>query len=344
MTDKQWNDLLRVIRGELLDPLPVGFIIDSPWLPGWCGMSILDYYASERRWLEANFQAVEQFPDVWFLPGFWSEYGMCTEPSAFGARCVFPNDEFPFAAKVLDGPASIAKLRKPDCRNDGLCPFVLKRLALCQAEIEARGHKIRFAVSRGPHNIASFLLGHTELLMGIKTDPELVQKLLTVTTDFVVDWLQLQAATFPSIDGILVLDDLIGFVGPADFKEFVLPHFTRVAQCLDVPVRALHNDAQGLITAEHLPEMGFNLFNFSHEHSLAEIRRLAGDSVTLLGNIPPRDVLAAGTAEDVARHVAEAVAPVEDHRRLILSCGGGTPPDVPTANIEAFCSAVARLG
>jgi len=26
-----------------------------------------------------------------FLPGFWSEYGMCTEPSAFGARCSFPS-------------------------------------------------------------------------------------------------------------------------------------------------------------------------------------------------------------------------------------------------------------
>jgi hypothetical protein len=32
MTDSAWNDLLRIIGGELLDPLPVGFIIDSPWL------------------------------------------------------------------------------------------------------------------------------------------------------------------------------------------------------------------------------------------------------------------------------------------------------------------------
>ena len=37
----------------------------------------------------------------------------------------------------------------------------------------------------------------------------------------------------------------------------------------------LHNDAFGLITAGHLAEMGVNLFNFSFEHPVAEIRALA---------------------------------------------------------------------
>ena len=98
-------------------------------------------------------------------------------------------------------------------------------------------------------------------------------------------------------------------------------------------MKALHNDCQGRITARSLGEMGCNLFNFSFEHSLGEIRELAGDSVTLLGNIPPRDVLAQGTPEDVRRSVAEALASVDDKRRIILSCGGGTPPNVSTANL-----------
>ena len=342
MTDRQWEDLLRVLNGELLEPLPVGFIIDSPWLAGWAGMTILDYLASERLWLEANVKAVRRFPDVMFLPGFWVEYGMCTEPSAFGARCVWPENEFPFAHKVLHGYAEVAALAKPDCRTDGLCPFVLKRLAHLRKEIEGEGHQIRFAVSRGPLNVASFLLGHTELLIGVKTHPGEIHALLNVVTDFILDWLRLQAAAFPSIDGILVLDDLIGFVGEADFREFVVPYFSRIGHGLDVSVKALHNDAHGLITAGHLPEMGFNLFNFSFEHGLGRIRQLAGDSVTLLGNIPPRDVLAQGTAEDVRQSVAEALAPVEDRRRIILSCGGGTPPGVPSVNLDAFCAAVAE--
>ena len=69
MTDDQWKKLLAVINGKVLDPVPVGFIIDSPWLPGWAGISALDYYSSEQMWFEANLKAEKQFPKAIFLPG-----------------------------------------------------------------------------------------------------------------------------------------------------------------------------------------------------------------------------------------------------------------------------------
>ena len=59
--------------------------------------------------------------------------------------------------------------------------------------IREAGHDIRFAVSRGPLNLATFLMGSTELLTAIYTDPEAVHALLDCTTAFIVDWLQLQA-------------------------------------------------------------------------------------------------------------------------------------------------------
>jgi len=344
MTDLQWHVLHEVLAGRQVEPLPVGLIIDCPWLPGWAGMSILDYLTDDRLWLKANLSAVEQFPDVLFLPGFWAEYGMCTEPSAFGAKCIWPENDFPFAAKMLADYADIGRLKKPNCRTEGMCPFVIKRLQHCQQAIESRGHRIRFASCRGPMNIATFLLGHTETLLGVKTNPQQIHKLLEIITEFLVDWLRWQAAAVPSIDGLLVLDDLIGFLGEADFQQFALPYFKQIAASLEVRVKALHNDCHGIITARHLSEMGFNLLNFSFEHSLGQMRQAAGDSVTLLGNIPPRDVLAQGTPDDVKRSVGEALGSLPDKRRLILSCGGGTPPGVPTANIEALCAAARTVG
>jgi uroporphyrinogen-III decarboxylase len=340
MTDPQWESLLRVFDGELLEPSPIGFIIDSPWLPNWAGISILDYYSSERLWMDANWKAIRRFPDVTFLPGFWSEFGMCTEPAAFGAKCVFPENEFPFADKVLASFGDVAQMTKPDCRADGLGPFVIKRLQTCRKEIEAEGHRIRFAVSRGPLNIASFLAGHTEMLMAVKTEPEAAAKLIDLVTDYVIDWLSYQQECFDTIDGILVLDDLIGFLGEGDFREFALPYFERISAAMDVRVKALHNDARGLVTAKCLPEMGFNLFNFAFEHSLSEIRELAGEDVVLLGNLPPRDVLASGSPDDVRREARAMVDSIEDKRRILFSCGGGMPPEVSTENIEAFCEVV----
>jgi len=127
--------LLKTIRGEVQHPLPVAFIIDCPWLPNWHGVKILDYFSSDALWLEANLKALRTFPDIVFLPGFWSEYGMCTEPSAFGARCTFPANEFPHAHRILRSSADIDDLVAPDPRTDGLLPFMLNRLKLAQPHI-----------------------------------------------------------------------------------------------------------------------------------------------------------------------------------------------------------------
>src|ERR1019366_3223422 len=147
MNDQQWNTLVSVVRGEAVRPVPTAFIIDSPWLPNWAGHTILDYFTDERTFLDDNLKAIRTFPETIFLPGFWSEYGMCTEPSAFGSVSIWGENEFPFARKVLLSPADVERLEKPDARKHGLLPFVIKRLQHLQPEIEKAGHKIRFAVA-----------------------------------------------------------------------------------------------------------------------------------------------------------------------------------------------------
>ncbi len=339
MTEDQWETLLEVLRGGAVEPLPVGFIIDSPWLPRWAGMSILDYYSSETRWFEANVQAIERFPSALFLPGFWSEYGMCTEPASFGARCVWQENEFPFAEQVSGDLEQLAEMRVPDPRTDGLTPFVLKRLLHARPRIEEAGHAIRFAVARGPLNILGFLAGNTEFLMGLKLQPDVVHTILDKITTFLEEWIRYQAETIPTIDGVLILDDLVGFLGEEDFLAFAQPYLKRVFSAVDTQVRFFHNDAQGKVCAPHLAGVGVTLFNFGFEHSMAEMQEWTGGEVALLGNIPPRDVLAQGTPDDVRRSVREMIDGLPDRRRVILSCGGGMPPEVPTENIAAFLDA-----
>jgi uroporphyrinogen decarboxylase len=97
-----------------------------------------------------------------------------------------------------------------------------------------------------------------------------------------------------------------------------------------------HNDAQGLISTPYLKEMGVNLFNFSFEHSMKEIRELAGAEIALIGNLPPRDVLALKSSEIVREETRKMIYEFGDKNRVIWSCGGGMPPNVTTENILAF--------
>jgi uroporphyrinogen-III decarboxylase len=339
MTDQQWDSLLAVINGDIQDPLPIGFIIDSPWLPNWYGMRILDYFSNDELWIKANLKAIKTFPDAMFLPGFWSEFGMCTEPSAFGVRCTFPPDEFPHAHSVIRSADEIDSLPVPDPANDGLLPFVLNRLKLAQPHIESKGHKIRFAVARGPLNIASYLMGVTEFLTTMIEDPEKTHSLIRKITTFLKQWLELQMSTFPTIDGILLLDDIIGFIGEREFCEFGLPYFKELYST-QVSVRFLHNDAASKVSAPFLPEMGVNLFNMGIDISLSELKDLTKKRVTLLGNIPPRDVLASDNAESIKRKTIELLNSLPDFSKIIFSCGGGMPPGVSTENITVFIETV----
>ena len=336
MTDKHWNNLVSLINGETQPGIPAGFIVDSPWLPNWYGITLLDYFSNDELWLKANFAAIETFPEVMFLPGFWSEYGMCTEPSAFGAKCVFWKNEFPFAAKIIHQPEDIDRLTVPNPETDGLLPFMLNRLLKAQPAIESAGHRIRFSVSRGPLNIASFLMGTTELMMAIMMEPDRIHRLMRIITDFLKHWHALQRQTFPDIDGILMLDDIVGFVGEEEFLTFGFPYIKEIYDASPSTVKFFHNDADFRVSVKHYPDMGVNLYNPGVQMGINEIKEATGNRLAVLGSIPPRDVLAAGTPEQVKQASLSLLHELNDKSRFILSCAGGMPPGVTTENIRAL--------
>ena len=344
MTDTQWNRLVSIVNGNQQPDVQTGFIIDSPWLPNWYGISLLDYFSNDELWLKANLAAIETFPEVMFLPGFWSEYGMCTEPSAFGAKCIFWKNEFPFAEKVIKQPEDIDQLTVPNPETDGLLPFMLNRLAKAQPTIESAGHRIRFSVSRGPLNIASFLMGATELMMAIVMDPDRIHRLMRIITDFLKRWHEIQRQTFPTIEGTMMLDDIVGFVGEDDFLAFGFPYIKEIYDAFPAKVNLFHNDADFRVSVKHYPDMNVNLYNPGIYMSVNEIMEATDGRLTVLGSIPPRDVLATGTPEQVYQETTDLLRNLKDRSRFILSCAGGMPPDVTTVNIRAMIKASGNNG
>jgi len=57
---------------------------------------------------------------------------------------------------------------------------------------------------------------------------------------------------------------------------------------------------------------GITTLQFYFEHSMKEIRQLAGPEVALIGNLPPCDVLAAGTPEQVCEETRKMVHEFEN--------------------------------
>jgi uroporphyrinogen decarboxylase len=181
-------------------------------------------------------------------------------------------------------------------------------------------------------------MGTTELMTSMMMEPESVHKLLRIITDFLKKWHRVQKDAISSIDGIMMLDDIVGFIGEQEFMEFGYPY---LKELYDEPasVKLFHNDADCTMSVKYYPEIGINLFNPGTQMTMKDLIETTKGKMTILGNIPPRDILASGSAEDVKNAVRELLSDTPDQTRLMLSCGGGMPPGVSTDNIRAFVTA-----
>jgi uroporphyrinogen decarboxylase len=90
----------------------------------------------------------------------------------------------------------------------------------------------------------------------------------------------------------------------------------------------------------YLPDMGVNLFNMAYDTDLNQLKDLTRHQVTMLGNIPPRDVLAQGSPAEVKETTLNMLQGLKDPSRVIFSCGGGMPPGVSSENLAIFIETV----
>ena len=149
--------------------IPVALIADSPWIPGYCGHTFMDYYARNDVWMNDNRKIIRDFPEAIFVPGWWVEYGMAAEPSGFGCPSCFFDDNLPHMHPLtedLDKAEEIFKnLQIPDPKVDGLMPFMLNQQRLYQPQLEADGEQVYMVCARGPFTVASHIFTVTQLLM-----------------------------------------------------------------------------------------------------------------------------------------------------------------------------------
>lgn len=345
MTDREWSIIKRCAACEPMEEVPLGFLIDSPWLPGYCGVDTLDFYTDQDVWLNCYRKVRRDFPDILFLPGNWVEFGMAAEPSAYGCKPVFFHHQPVSSAHLIEDPDDIdriAGLPVPDPNHDGLMPLALAMYRRVKSRLHDEGQKIRMVASRGPLNIASFLMGVPGFCMALKLDPDAVHRVLRNTTQLVKRWLAEQMAALGDVEGILVLDDICGYISEADYAEFAHPYLKEIFSAFDVPVKMFHNDNFGnrYITFPYMEELGVNLFNFSHQADLKRARAELGGRVCIFGNVSPLDCLAKGTPEQCGQETWRTLRSYGSARGLILSGGGGASMGMPRENILAMQQAL----
>jgi len=344
------SDQIRLLEDTILHRntrIPVAFIADSPWIPGYCGHTFTDYYMRNDVWMADNMKIKNDFPDAIFVPGWWVEFGMTAEPSGFGCpMCWFDNNLphlYPLTEDLDNAAEFFRNMRMPDPRRDGMMPLTLNQLRHFKPMVEAEGERMWMVCARGPFTVASHIFTVTQLLMLMMTDPEASDILLRKTTDCVKLWLEAQLDAVGSAGAIMVLDDVCGFFSPDDFASLCLPYMNEVFNAFPEMRHFFHNDYTSSSCYPHLDEMGVDVFNFTHQVEIDQTRKLAGRNPVLMGNVPPM-LLTGNDPEEVYLStrgmIRKYVSENGTHHGLIVSTGGGLPMGARKENIDALISAV----
>ena len=290
MLPAQWETFKRAARLEKLDKIPMALIVDSPWIPGYLGIKHMDYYLDPELWFESNLKIMQEFPDIIFVPVWWMEYGMAAEPSILGAKIKFWQDNTPSEYHTLYRLEDIDKFPEYEVEADAFAAMTLHRYKMHKQRILDAGYILPIVTARGPLCTAGFVRSTTNLMIELVENPEGRHKLIDLCTR--VDHRLAQGAAqgdrATRVEGIFILDDIVGFINEEHYMEFAHPYLKRICDAFPKDwVKLYHNDAEVDACLDHLPDAGFNVLNWGKQKDIREVKERVGDRMCLMGNVNP---------------------------------------------------------
>jgi len=135
-------------------------------------------------------------------------------------------------------------------------------------------------------------------------------------------------------------------VAPKLWDRFVWPYYLKIIEALiEVGVTpVLHWDqdwTRDLVRLQELPAKKV-ILNLDGMTDLKEFRKLAGDRLAMMGDIPA-SILAVGTPEDVDKYIKEEIELFEG-KGLLLCAGCDAPINTKNENMQAFVDAGRKYG
>ncbi len=296
------------------------------------------YYFDVSEKLSCQLRLGARFPEALVLPGIWPDLGVVIEASGFGGRVTWLADGAPHISPSLMKLNDIDTLRMPDPKVSGLMPLYRVQAQQMQAALEGqRWESAKVIVSMGPAEIAGLILGYERFYLGMYDDARRIGTLMEMLTEFLILWLRTQEEVVGRADLLILGDHVLSQVKPELVASLICPSIAAIYEAFPYAVKMYHNE--GHHSKKHISliqRLGFDIWHFgSDQHRVDELLPLLDERITLFGGLNPHGVLRKGTPDDVAVETRECLRAARG-RRILLSSGTGTTPDVPPENVQAM--------
>jgi uroporphyrinogen decarboxylase len=186
----------------------------------------------------------------------------------------------------------------------------------------------------GPFTLASYAVAgqpskaHVPVRGFRAAHPAAFEDLLGRFTDVVIDLLQYQVEQ--GADAVQLFDTYASLLGPADYREYVLPRHREILNAVDVPTILFVRNMGGRL--ETMAESGADVVSLDWTVDMADARSQLGEQ-PVQGNLDPTDLL--GDPETVRRRT-EQVIEAAGSSGHILNLGHGVDKRTPVESVETF--------
>jgi MtaA/CmuA family methyltransferase len=186
----------------------------------------------------------------------------------------------------------------------------------------------------GPCAEAADLRGLGALMLDFADDPRFVDDLFAFAVEQGIAFARAQVEA--GADSIGVGDAAASLVGPAIYREVVLPHERRLVEAIHAQgarVR-LHICGTTRRSVADMASLGADIVDLDSPVPLARARADAGSSQVLLGNLDPVGGLMTSTPDAI--RVAIAACHRDAGPRYIVGAGCEIPAATPPRNVDAL--------
>jgi uroporphyrinogen decarboxylase len=261
------------------------------------------------------------------------------EPMGIGFH--FTPEDGPVIEKPVRTAADLEGVHTIHAASD--LQYVMESLRLVRRELDGRVPLIGF--SGAPFTLASYIVegGHSRNYTHVKKlmyeDPATFDRLMTLISDVVVDYLLAQIAAGAQV--VQLFDSWVGWLGPFDYERLVLPHVRRVVEQVKgrgAPVIYFGNGASGML--HHVATVPGDVIGVDWRIDIDRAWEQLGD-VAVQGNLDPITLL--GPPSAIEERVADIIARVGGRPGHIFNLGHGLVPQTPPDNVKYVIDAVHRL-
>ncbi|MDX9880582.1 MAG: uroporphyrinogen decarboxylase family protein [Prolixibacteraceae bacterium] len=260
-----------------------------------------DYFSNPASMTGFQLRKINQHLQLFndnYIPFLMPWYGTGVVPSAVGCQVQFPPKGDPALKNaIINDPAQIKGLKKPDPYNDGLMPRVLQTIDYMK---NATSLPVGVTDVQGPLNIALSLCGVENLFLWMYLHPDEVHEIMEYSTEVLIDWIRVQkehagqennSGAWPhgillpeGFGGIWISDDDCTQL-PADlYREFVVPYNSMVLKAFGGGTihfcGSARHQLQNFLETEGLT--GINNFCMGDFAQVKEMQELFKNKITLM--------------------------------------------------------------